>query len=1517
MKSRRKNRSRIIAFLISSIMMATTFVNDYTIAYAEEDTRISDSSENATEDSKNSTTESTGKSSKTESTDGSSAAESATKSQEEAAGATKTMGPGTEQKSGTGSESGTELNSGTELKTGTESESGTELKTGTEPESGTVPELGTTLEPGTDQEPETEEELETELETAELETAELETAEPETELETDPELLMEEELEMDYPPQSFTGHASNGIYVEASVKEGVFPAGTIMIVTAVSDSQAMEAVEEAASEGREIVAAKAVDITFTDGEGKEIQPVAGKKVHVSLSSSDAVEGDYHGVFHVDEDGSAERVANASATGAAFDGASFSIYVLAGEKPIADRITFRFMNGETLYDCQIVKDGEILYEPELPVSETGDFLGWYEGDTRFEGFGTVTVSETKTVTLTARFNRTYHVYFYGADGATVQATKNAQDGESVPTTDVTIPVEASKAVVGWSASQNGTTAVGDTVTVRGADMKLYPIIKEVKWVTFDTDGGSVVAPVYVSEGQTAARPGNPTRAGYTFEKWVVKGSSPQQEYTFTEKVTENITLLAKWKANAASYTMVYWAEDAEDDAYETFIKTETVTGLSDAAIEASDVSRKAGTVTWDKKSYFTYNKTKTEAALGSAKISGDGTTVVNVYFSRNRYTITFDLGNKSYNQMTIGGKTYTGNSKTKYQLTAKYEQNIETMWPTASNFQSGNDFYGWDNVEKDFCQVSKVLTMTENLCATGGKTAKAVYGTNCLDHLYYMFESFDQTSGANGNNRMKYKGIYYDKSAAYSQDANSTGGSWNAKQISGMKSEGVETKTLRTTGWFNEKPAERNVFLYYSRNSYELSYYNYNQTVKTETIKFGADLTGKYSFTPERPTALSEAHVFQGWYTTPGCLEGTEAPRKLTEMPADNTLVYAKWVTPVYTVSFDLNGAAGTIEPQTVSYGAKVVEPETPVRAGYTFGGWTYADGTRFHFSTKITADTSLKAQWIYDGILYVAYDAVTNGGAGAPMDTDQYVETTYATVLRSPTTNPVGKVFLGWALDGKTYYPEETFRVSENLAKDVNGKKVITLIAIYGDKPAATELVYVANNGTDGTKTFSVPRNSYITIKGITDNDIGFTYEYHKFLGWKDGEGTLYKPGDRVVIDNVTDRVLTAQWEEIKYTVAFYDRDPSDPDAVLLSMKKDYHYHDNVTAPADPPSYEDTGYEYAFRGWKAEDGRVYRADNLPRVTGDAVYYANYVPRTVISLCANGEYEYDGKQHEAVIDYSSAEALKVHVTGVKAVQKADPSKEAKLTDANMISPDSSPMETSVDVTEAKVFDQGGADVTERYKVVSEDGTLKITPKPIVIELNSGEKTYDNTELTTPPYTEGGVGYRLAEGYQLADYEINGVCFPQRIVRAEVKGSITQPGQIKNSLDPESVVIRVDVQTVIEGEDFLIEGISELETKDLQSNYAITVIPGTLTIHAVSTPSSGGGGGRRKPAETKQDDILGAKREDGLLPEEGEVLGAARAPRTSDSSKAILWMLVMGSSSLGAAATLAYRKKEEKR
>ena len=83
------------------------------------------------------------------------------------------------------------------------------------------------------------------------------------------------------------------------------------------------------------------------------------------------------------------------------------------------------------------------------------------------------------------------------------------------------------------------------------------------------------------------------------------------------------------------------------------------------------------------------------------------------------------------------------------------------------------------------------------------------------------------------------------------------------------------------------------------------------------------------------------------------------------------------------------------------------------------------------------------------------------------------------------------------------------------------------------------------------------------------------------------------------------------------------------------------------------------------------------------------------------------------------------------------------------------------------------------------------------------------------------------------------------------------------------------------------------------------------------------SSGGGsssdggstsGGGRSDSDVGR--VLGARREDiATASEDGQVLGAVRAPKTSDASRAILWMLVMGTTALGAAAVLAQKKEEE--
>lgn len=62
------------------------------------------------------------------------------------------------------------------------------------------------------------------------------------------------------------------------------------------------------------------------------------------------------------------------------------------------------------------------------------------------------------------------------------------------------------------------------------------------VTFNSDGGTAIAPQTVSKGNTAKRPADPQKEGYLFLGWFISDIL----YDFSSPVTSNITLTAKWE-----------------------------------------------------------------------------------------------------------------------------------------------------------------------------------------------------------------------------------------------------------------------------------------------------------------------------------------------------------------------------------------------------------------------------------------------------------------------------------------------------------------------------------------------------------------------------------------------------------------------------------------------------------------------------------------------------------------------------------------------------------------------------------------------------------------------------------------------------------------------------------------------------------------------------------------------------------------------------------------------------------
>lgn len=802
------------------------------------------------------------------------------------------------------------------------------------------------------------------------------------------------------------------------------------------------------------------------------------------------------------------------------------------------ITFKFYNGETLLDTQVVNDDGQLTAPATPAIESGrKFLGWYAVDANGQleaqefDFSTAytTYSGRSEVKVMAKFEAVFYVYFMTVDGQ-VHSTAIANEANDFKVTPPTDYEPNGKVVTGWTANDAVFTA--DTVVT--ADTYVYPVTEDCYWVTFNTTGGSMVGSRSVTKGDTLELSGvkAPTRTGYSFKGWsTTEGGALISSVT----PTADTTLYAVWEGDNVTYTVVYWGENPNNTAtenipFDTLLGTESKTAKVGTTVTGSASTANNNTI----KNYFTYHSSD------SAVVKADNSTVINVYYTRRSFSVTFDLGIIGSKSMTIGDNTYhSGWNAAKYVLTAKYEQNIESLWPTASNFSSGSNFYGWDISGVSNLAVSKRLTMTADLCSSNGKTATANYNTNCLDHLYYMFESFDQTSPANGNERQRFNGVYYDKSSEYSQDANSKGGDWGQKAITGMKASGTQTTVLKDDGsWFNPKPKERNVFLYYTRNEYDFIKNNYG-TVASEKVKFGASLADKGG-EPARPAGFSENAVFKGWYEVPvGQITDSTLPYDFTgkTMPASKLTLFAYWVEKPVTLTVQVPTLGGytasnyEVAIGTVISGVDVFkDAEAKIaEAGRTVLKWVYEDGTAVDVNSAIGSDTTVKA--VLEGEVYtLTYVTETDA---AITDENRYEYEALAQVKDGSGLKSGDKVFAYWTDDaGNVYYPGSYVTMTGNK----------TLIAHYVDPSVKVTLTYHSNFDTDQTKTIdAVPNNDKVSVMDYTSTGLPSRLGY-QVKGWKDANGVEYAAGSEARLDNKGSNDLYAVWEaiDVNYKVEFY-----------------------------------------------------------------------------------------------------------------------------------------------------------------------------------------------------------------------------------------------------------------------------------------------------------------------------------------------------------------------------------------
>lgn len=166
------------------------------------------------------------------------------------------------------------------------------------------------------------------------------------------------------------------------------------------------------------------------------------------------------------------------------------------------------------------------------------------------------------------------------------------------------------------------------------------------VDFDMDGGFGTEPVYTRYGATVGA-NDPIRHGYVFGGWELVSygdgeptAEQKSKYEISSEKTiivpdANLRYRAIWITQNTTYTMVFWQENADDDGYSYWGYLDGLTAMSGSYVDGRDLVAQADNI--EDEAYFTFNPQKTDKHV---LVEGDGSTVVNVYYTRNRYAITF-------------------------------------------------------------------------------------------------------------------------------------------------------------------------------------------------------------------------------------------------------------------------------------------------------------------------------------------------------------------------------------------------------------------------------------------------------------------------------------------------------------------------------------------------------------------------------------------------------------------------------------------------------------------------------------------------------------------------------------------------------------------------------------------------------------------------------------------------------------------------------------------------------------
>ena len=704
------------------------------------------------------------------------------------------------------------------------------------------------------------------------------------------------------------------------------------------------------------------------------------------------------------------------------------------------------------------------------------------------------------------------------------------------------------------------------------------------VTFNSNGGTEIAPKEVVSGLKIKKPSTPTKDKYLFRGWY-EDSTFSKEFDFNTPITSDMTLYAKWEA-ANSINEIRLAGDFQYGN----VPVGTLPSFNPRTTTES-ISLGTGTA-W---AYF-INETSVWSGFGSE-------TPVAVNDGKTKYGYRFQVKTNSGYQLASDLKVIYNDE----DVTSTVEV---TRWPWGAyvTVDLGKAIETPVVYTITFISNDGTPVAPQNVNA-GEKLAKPTPAPTKEGFTFdgwYEDSTFSKEFDFNTpiTNSMTLYAKWTENK--YTLTFNANGGSGTMEPIADLTGEHTLPANEFTAptgkkfkGWSltADGTIVTKVDMTENRTVYAIWE---NIPVVTYTLTFDANggtgsmtaktgLTGEYTLPANEFTAPT-GKKFKGWsLTTDGAI--------VTKVDmTENRTVYAIWENIIYTVTFNSN--SGTpVAPQNVNAGEKLAKPTpAPTKEGFTFDGW-YEDSTfskEFDFNTPITNSMTLYAKWT-ENKYTLTFNA--NGGSGTMEPIADL--TGEHTLPANEFTAPTGKKFKGWSLtaDG-------------TIVTKVDMTENRTVYAIWENIPVVTyTLTFDANGGTGSmtaktglTGEYTLPANEFTAPTG------------KKFKGW-----SLTTDGAIVTkVDMTENRTVYAIWENIPvvtYTLTFDANGGTGSMTAKTGLTGEYTLPANeFTAP--------TGKK--FKGWSlttdgaivtkvdmTENRTVYAIwENIPVVTYTLTFDAN-------------------------------------------------------------------------------------------------------------------------------------------------------------------------------------------------------------------------------------------------------------------------------------------------------------------